>query len=394
MNVAIFTDNDFAKVNGVTTSLRAAVRHAPADIHARVYTASDLPEDRDDYFSTAAPGMRMPFYGDMRMYLPSFRTLLRRVRQDRIDLLHFTTPGPVGLAALFVAWRTGLRMVGSFHTDLAAYTERLSGSPRLGALMREYLRWPYGRCERVFVPSDSTRQLLVAGRINPSRIHLWTRGVDTELFTPRKRSAALRERWRVCDRRPAVIYAGRLSQEKGLHLLRGVASALHRRGAEHRLVLVGDGPYRRELQAELPDAIFTGTLAPRDVAVALASADVFLFPSDTDSAGNVVLEAQASGLPTIVSDRGGPHEYIRPGVTGVVCEGGDAEAFGHAAAQLLRDRGRRAAMGEAARRHAGTLGWDAALAPLYRAYLEIGARGLRVEGRPTGSSAPAAGAAA
>jgi glycosyltransferase involved in cell wall biosynthesis len=394
MNVAIFTDNDFAKVNGVTTSLRAAVRHVPAGIHARVYTASDLAEDRDDYFATAAPGVRMPFYGDMRMYLPSFRRLLRRVREDRIELIHFTTPGPVGLAALFVAWRTGLRMVGSFHTDLAAYTERLSGSPRLGALMREYLRWPYGRCERVFVPSESTRQLLVAGRINPSRIHLWTRGVDTELFAPQKRSRALRERWRVGDTRPALIYAGRLSKEKGLRLLPAVTSAMHRRGAEHRLVLVGDGPYRRELQAQLPDAVFTGTLPPSEVATALASADAFLFPSDTDSAGNVVLEAQACGLPTIVSDRGGPHEYIQPGITGIVCPGGDADAFGHAAAQVLRNRGLHRAMAGAARRHAETLGWDAALAPLYRAYLEIGLCGLRTEGRSTGSSAPAAGAAA
>jgi glycosyltransferase involved in cell wall biosynthesis len=390
MNVAIFTDNDFAKVNGVTTSLRAAIRHAPPGIHARVYTASDLAIDGDDYCSIAAPGIRMPFYADMRLYLPSFRALLRRVREDHVDLLHFTTPGPVGLAAQFVAWRTGLRMVGSFHTDLAAYTERLSGSPRLGAMMREYLRWPYGRCERVFVPSESTRRLLVAGRINPSRIHLWTRGVDTELFTPQKRSAALRERWHVCDKRPALIYAGRLSKEKSLHLLRGVTSAIYQRGVEHRLVLVGDGPYRRELAAALPDAVFTGTLTPREVATALASADVFLFPSDTDSAGNVVLEAQACGLPAIVSDRGGPHEYIQPDVTGVVCPGGDAEEFGHAAARLLRDDGRRRAMGEAARRHAGTLGWDAALAPLYRGYLEVGATALEAAGRPTGSSAPAA----
>lgn len=394
MNVAIFTDNDFAKVNGVTTSLRAVVRHAPEGIHPRVYTASDLAEDRDDYFALSAPGMRMPFYGDMRMYMPSFRALLRRVRADRVDLLHFTTPGPVGLAALFVAWRTGLRMVGSFHTDLAAYTERLSGSARLGALMRAYLRWPYGRCERVFVPSQSTRELLVSARINPSRIHLWTRGVDSDLFSPQKRAAALRERWRVCDRRPALVYAGRLSKEKGLHLLRSIGFALHRRGVEHRLVLVGAGPYRRELQEELPDAVFMGTLAPRDVATALASADVFLFPSETDSAGNVVLEAQASGLPAIVSDRGGPREYIRDGHTGVVCPAGDSEAFGHAAALLLRERGRRRAMGQEARRHAAALTWPAAMAPLYGAYAELGARRSAVPARPGGSSAPAADAVA
>lgn len=394
MNVAIFTDNDFAKVNGVTTSLRAAIRYAPAGIHPRIYTASDLAEQTVDYFATASPGIRLPFYGDMRIYLPSIRTLLHRTRADRVDLIHLTTPGPVGLAALFCAWRTRLPIVGSFHTDLAAYTERLSGSSRLGAWMREYLRWPYGRCERVFVPSESTRALLEAGRIAPGKIELWRRGVDSTMFCPIRRSAVLRDRWRVCERRPAVIYAGRLSKEKGLHLLRGVVTALHRRGVEHRLILVGDGPYRAELAAQLPDAVFTGTLRPADVATALASSDVFLFPSDTDSAGNVVLEAQASGLPTIVSDRGGPREYIRPGETGLVCAAGDAESFGHAAACLLRDGTRRRAMGLEARRHAATLTWDAAMAPLYRAYVELAAQRSLAIGPSTGSSAPAAGATA
>ena len=396
MNVGIFTDNDFAKVNGVTTSLKAVVRYAPQDIKPRIYTASDYPEERPDYFAASGWGMGMPFYKDMHLHLPWLGTLLRQVREDRIDLLHLTTPGPLGLAALFVAWRTGLRIVGSFHTDLAAYAARLSGSARLGVLMREYLRWPYGRCERVFVPSESTRQLLIDGHIDRSKIRLWTRGVDTQLFSPTKRSSILRQRWRVCDRRPAVIYVGRLSREKGLSMLPAIVSAMHRHGVEHRLVLVGDGPMRRELQELLPDAIFTGTLAPLEVATALASSDVFLFPSDTDSAGNVVLEAQACGVPPLVSTSGGPKEYIRPYLTGMVCEAGDAHAFGRVAAQLLRDPVRRLAMGQAARRHAETLKWESALAPLYQAYTEVGAHGEPANRHIPGTSAPAAagGAAA
>lgn len=394
MNVAIFTDNDFAKVNGVTTSLRAVLRHVPEGVHAKIYTASDLGEDREDYFAAASFGMRMPYYPDMRLYTPWFGTFLRRVRDERIDVLHFTTPGPVGLAALMIARRTGLPMVGSFHTDLAAYTERLSGSRRLGALMAQYLRWPYGRCERVFVPSESTRRLLIDGRIAPSRIELWTRGVDTAQFAPARRSALLRARWRVCDRRPAVIYVGRLSREKGLELLPAIASALHRRGLEHRFVLVGDGPIRRDLQAQLPDAVFTGTLSHGDVAVALASADVFVFPSDTDSAGNVVLEAQACGVPAIVSTAGGPREYIVHGVTGQACQAGNAEAFGCAIAALLHDPVRRRRMAEAARAHAETLRWDAALAPLYRAYAELAAMRLRSGQLRSADATPAAGVTA
>jgi len=374
MNVAIFTDNDFGKVNGVTTSLKAVLRHAPEGIRPRIYTAAGDAESGADYFAVRSLGMGIPFYGEMTMYWPRTLRLLRETRRDRIDVVHLTTPGPVGLAAMFVARREGLPMVGSFHTDLAAYTERLSGSPRLGALMREYLRWPYGRCARVLVPSESTRALLAGAKIRADTIAVWPRGVDTQTFAPSHRSVSLRERWGASGVRPAVLYVGRISKEKGLDLLPRIQAALLRHGVDHRLILVGDGPLRSTLSASLRDAVFTGTLTPAGVAEAMASADLFLFPSDTDAAGNVVLEAQACGLPVIVASRGGPREYIRPDETGLVCPAGDADRFGHAAATLLRNPQRRRAMGEAARAHALTLRWESALAPLYQAYLDVAGR--------------------
>jgi len=374
MNVAIFTDNDFGKVNGVTTSLKAVLRHAPEGIRPRIYTAAGDAESGADYFAVRSLGMGIPFYGEMTMYWPRTLRLLRETRRDRIDVVHLTTPGPVGLAAMFVARREGLPMVGSFHTDLAAYTERLSGSPRLGALMREYLRWPYGRCARVLVPSESTRALLAGAKIRADTIAVWPRGVDTQTFAPSHRSVSLRERWGASGVRPAVLYVGRISKEKGLDLLPRIQAALLRHGVDHRLILVGDGPLRSTLSASLRDAVFTGTLTPAGVAEAMASADLFLFPSDTDAAGNVVLEAQACDLPVIVASRGGPREYIRPDATGLVCPAGDADRFGHAAATLLRNPQRRRAMGEAARAHALTLRWESALAPLYQAYLDVAGR--------------------
>ena len=373
MKVAIFTDNDFGKVNGVTTSLKAALRYAPEGIRPRIYTACAEAESSSDYLAVRSVGMAIPFYGEMTMYWPRAMRLLRQARQDRIDVVHLTTPGPVGLAAMFVARRAGLPMIGSFHTDLAAYTERLSGSPRLGALMREYLRWPYGRCARVLGPSESTRALLVGGKIRAARSPSG-RAASIADVRPAHRSVSLRERWGVSGARPAVIYVGRISKEKGLDLLPRIEAALLRHGVDHRLILVGDGPMREGLAASLRDAVFTGTLPPAGVAEAMASADLFLFPSDTDAAGNVVLEAQACGLPVVVSSRGGPREYIRPDDTGVVCPAGDAERFGHVAAALLRTPQRRRAMGEAARAHALTLRWESALAPLYRTYLEVAGR--------------------
>ena len=375
MNVAIFTDNDFNKVNGVTAALRAVLQYAPDGIRPCIYTASEFGDEGPGYFAPRSFGLAVPFYRDMRMYVPRPKQYLRRMRRDRIDLIHLTTPGPIGLAAVYIAWRMGLAMVGSFHTDLAAYTTQFSGSRLLGTLMERHLFWTYSQCDRVLVASESSRELLLNGRTNPRGIDLWWRGVDTDLFSPAKRSPALRERWRVCERRPAIVYVGRLSREKGLGILRAVQSALYRRGVEHRLIVVGDGPFRRELQTELPDAVFTGMLRPADVAIAMASADLFLLPSDSDTAGDAVLEAQASGLPALVSSLGGPQEYIRPGETGMVCEAGSGEAFGHAAALVLRDAQQHRRMSEAARAHALTLRWETTLAPLYRAYGEVVAFG-------------------
>ena len=242
MNVAIFTDNDFGKVNGVTTTLTAALDCAPAGIQLRVYTAAALPVETADYLALKSVAVPIPFYSEMDMFVPRFRAYLDRAREDRIDLVHLTTPGPIGLAAMHTAWRLQLPMVGSFHTDLAAYTAVLSGSRRLGALMREYMRWVYGKCVRVLVPSEATRRLLVDAKTRPDRIEIWQRGVDTSLFSPERRSRELRSQWHVSDNRPALLYVGRLSREKGLDLLPVLQRRLYERHFEHRFIIVGDGP--------------------------------------------------------------------------------------------------------------------------------------------------------
>jgi glycosyltransferase involved in cell wall biosynthesis len=375
MKVAIFTDNDFDKVNGVTTTLRAVLQHAPANMDLRIYTCDGVGIESPDYLGLQAFGIGIPYYREMKMYVPPFRRFLRHAIADGVRLVHYTTPGPVGFAALWVASRLNLRVVGSFHTDLAEYTRMLSGSRRLGDLMHQYMKWPYGKCERIFVPSEATRELLLRGKIASSKIEIWRRGVATTQFNPARRSAALREHWGVTDSKPALLYVGRLSREKGLVLLDPLARALDAAGTSHRLVLVGDGPMRHELRSTCRDAVFAGTLAPDDVAVAMASADAFVFPSQTDTAGNVVLEAQASGLSVLVTDRGGPRENMRPGETGFVC--GDLPEFVRRATDVLRCAEKRRRFGEAARQYSLTRRWDAALEPLYRSYGALGAAPVR-----------------
>ena len=175
-----------------------------------------------------------------------------------------------------------------------------------------------------------------------------------------------------------LLYAGRVSREKGLAALPGVSARLDHARIPHRWVIVGDGPFRSELERRLPRAVFMGTLAHRDVGEPMASADLFVFPSRTDTAGNVVLEAQASGLPVLVSDEGGPKENIHRGVSGLVCGKATAAELADAITTLAPDRSRRTSMCEAARAYAFTRGWDAALEPLYRAYRKVAARASRL----------------
>jgi glycosyltransferase involved in cell wall biosynthesis len=372
MNVAVFTDNDFDKVNGVTTTLTAVLTHAPADLGVRIYTAAPHQVDQPQYLALRSLGVPIPFYAEMRMYIPRVRAYLRHALADHIDLVHLTTPGPLGLVALRVALRLKVPIVGSFHTDLAAYTATLSGSPRLGALMREYMRWLYNRCDRVLVPSAHTRRMLVAARCHSHKIGVWRRGVDTELFHPAKRSRQLRDAWHVSERRPAILYVGRVSAEKGLGLLPAIQQRLHARGIQHRFIIVGQGAMMGTLQAAMWDTEFTGVLSRLAVAEAFASADLFVFPSRTDTAGNVVLEAQASGLPVVASSAGGPGEQMIAGRTGLLCETDDPEEWASAMTSIVRDPSRYRAMAGEARAYAVSRRWSETLQPLYAAYRDLG----------------------
>ncbi|HUL73258.1 MAG TPA: glycosyltransferase family 1 protein [Vicinamibacterales bacterium] len=373
VRVAVFTDNDFDKVNGVTTTLKAVLQFSECAA-PRVYTASDLGAESDRYLAVSARGVGLPWYREMRIYWPPLRTFARALRRDRIQVVHVTTPGPVGLAGRWLAERLRLPLVGSYHTHLGDYAATFSGSRRLGGVLERYMRWCYAPCDPILVPSEAAREVLASRGYVRERLQIWSRGVDVTRFSPERASAELRRAWRADDRRPAILYAGRLSREKGLDLVGPLQRELARRGVAHQFVFAGDGPMRSELEAVCPDGVFLGSLSHDRVAVAMASSDLLFFPSTTDTLGNVVLEAQASGLPVVVSDVGGPQQQMIRRATGVVCRAGDVAAFANALAMLLRTPDRRREMGRQARRYAETRGWPRALAPLTAAWRAAAAR--------------------
>src|SRR5262245_13236327 len=282
MRVAIFTDNDFGKVNGVTTSLKAVLQFANGGAVPRVYTAADVGVRTPAYCALRSIGMGLPCYREMRIYLPRVRAFARELRRDGVDVVHVTTPGPVGVAARWLAARLHVPLVGSYHTELGEYAAMLSGSRRLGHAVERFVRWYYKPCQTLLVPSGATRALLVERGYDASRLRVWGRGVDVGRFAPTRALTTLRTAWRAGPACPAILYAGRLSREKGLAMVAPIRQKLLAHGLAHRFVFAGDGPMRRELEQLCPDGVFLGSLPHDQVGAVMASADMFLFPSATD----------------------------------------------------------------------------------------------------------------
>ncbi len=319
------------------------------------------------------PRMPLNYYPGLYFDLvPLDDTVLHLVRDRPPDVIHVATPGHIGITGLYLSMKLPRPVIGSYHTELPQYvSQRLTAylgdsfeddeeartyvSEVSQALTWDYLACFYNHCLKVLVPSRFTSQQ-VAQRLRPP-LELMPRGVDTKTFQPGHRTRP--------GGPPRVLYVGRLAVEKNL----GWLVRFGQRHPEVDLQLVGDGPERDALRAALPHATFPGFLRDEALATAYADADVFAFPSLTETFGNVVLEAQASGLPAIVGDQGGPQEIIEPGRTGLVAA--TAEQFESHLMALLNDTDRRRTFGAAARARAAQRSWDEVFARLYQQYHSV-----------------------
>lgn len=314
-------------------------------------------------------GMPIPGYTQLQFGLPAYRRLLAYWRDQRPDSLYLATEGPLGWSALRAARRLGIPVISGFHTNFRQYVEHY----RLGLLsspLTAYLRWFHNQTLAT-LSASSTQQQALSG-MGITNAMLLGRGVDCELFHPRHRDPQLRQRWGVRDGDIVLLHVGRLAAEKNLQLLQ--RSWEHTRKHSHgdkrvRMVVVGDGPQREILQRQMPEAVFTGALTGADLAAAYASADVFLFPSLTDTFGNVVIEAMASGLAVIAFDTAAAHQHIRDRYSGCLAAPGNEPQFLDNMAWLLGDRERGRSVRLHARHRACQLDWSAVLRR-FEGYLE------------------------
>jgi glycosyltransferase involved in cell wall biosynthesis len=275
--------------------------------------------------------------------------------QYRPDVAYVATQGPLGWSAVSVARSLGIPIFSGFHTNFDSYAKHYhAGWLRL--FIVRYLRSFHNRTAGTLVPSDSLRDRL--SDMGLKNISVLARGVDSRLFAPERRSSALRRMWRAARSDLVVLYVGRIAAEKNIGLAIDAYRAMQRVNNAVKFVLVGDGPLRAALQNKYPDLIFCGVQTGEQLAKYYASADVFLFPSETETFGNVTLEAMASGLVVVAYDYAAAHLHIRAGETGVLAPHGDAKAFLESATEVAREsQAALAALRRRARAQAASMDW-------------------------------------
>ena len=319
------------------------------------------------------PSVSLPARPEYRFALGLGRRAAERLRAFRPHLIHIAlSPDLIGLAALRLARRMNVPAVASYHTRFETYLEHYWYAAGFAGLLRGYLRRGFSACREVYVPSLSMIDALVADGYR-NNLRLWPRGVDAARFDPAKRSNAWRRAQGISDNDAVVTFVSRLVREKQLDTLAASLRLLKARGVAHRCLIVGDGPERAFLERELPDARFTGFLDGEALATAYASSDVFVFPSETETFGNVTLEAMASGLAAVCADATGSRCLIEQGVSGYLVAPRDPGAFADAIARLTDDAALRRKMGQAARSRSLAFSWDASMEQLlgcYQALLE------------------------
>jgi glycosyltransferase involved in cell wall biosynthesis/predicted metal-dependent phosphoesterase TrpH len=286
----------------------------------------------------AVAEVEIPLYPGLRVGVPGVPAVVDALAEGRYELLHVCAPGPAGVAGALTGRMLGLPLAGSYHTELTAYAQLRSGDPRVVLGMQLALGAFYGQCGIVLSPSAAADATLGELGVEPDRIGRWDRGVDVARFSP-----ATRDPSRFPADRVNVLYAGRLTREKGVDLLADAFLAARAREPRLHLVLAGGGPEEERLRARLGHAAtFLGWLDGEELAASYASADLFLFCSQTDTFGQVVLEAQASGLPVVAVAAGGPAELIADGRSGLLCtprpEALAGAVAGLAGSRAMRDR--------------------------------------------------------
>jgi len=378
-----FTDT-FYDVNGVAQTLQQQVQAAlKNDKHLTIITCDAQAEKTGDGVKNFTPmGVyEIPEYTEQKMYYPPFLEMLDYCFHQGFTHIHSATPGPIGLAALAIAKILKLPLTSTYHTQFPQYAKYLTGDDFIEDLTWKFMIWYYDQMDQIYVSSQNSFDELTERGIKAEKIRIIPRGINTEIFHPSKRCDILTSHYGVKEEALKFLYVGRVSKEKNLPLLVDAFKTLSTASDKVNLIVVGDGPYAGEMKALLKDypATFTGYLSGEPLCRVYASADLFVFPSTTDTFGNVILEAQASGLPVIVSDLGGPCENMLDRKTGIIVKSDDGAALLSAMQEFAITPGLCSQMSRRAREYMEDRSFDNAFIQSWEFYKEMDTPGSMEE---------------
>lgn len=324
----------------------------------------------------SVPSIPVPGRSDYRLTVGVSRKGWSRLEAFEPDLVHIATPDYAGAQALKWAKARQIPVVSSYHTHFASYLKYFASYNPLYRMdfledtAWRYGRWFYSQVEHVYVPSPSIGNELRSHGITEG-LRIWARGVDADQFSPIHRSQTWRSKQGFCETDVVVTYVGRLVWEKNLDVFATVVEKLTALNIPHKSMVVGDGPARERLGGRLKDTVFTGPLQGEELASAYASSEIFLFPSDTETFGNVTLEAMASGLPTVCANASGSDLLVLNGRTGYLAPSQNSSAFLSSVRRLIEDPNLRQKLGLAARTRAVAFEWKNIMGHLAGYYKEI-----------------------
>ncbi len=359
---AWFTDT-LDDVNGVATTIRkmTAAGAAAGKELTVIVSRGELQTDDIPIKNFKPIGeFELPEYELQKLSFPPILRILDYIQREKFTEIIISTPGPMGLTALLAAKMLNLQTSGVYHTDFPQYIRILTEDGFLESAAWRYMHWFYGQLDTVFVNSEEYRQRWIRRGLDPAKLRIFPRGLDTELFTPARREPSFWEKFGATNGQVRLLYVGRISREKDLDVLADAYRRLRDQGLPVQLFVVGHGPYSEAFAESLPEAFFTGYLTGKELAAAYASADIFVFPSTTDTFGNVIIEAQASGVPVVVSDSGGPKELVEDKTNGLITRSRDVDDFTRAIRALVIDPALRERMGSSARESVTDRSWPGA----------------------------------
>lgn len=359
--LGLVTETFYPEINGVSNTLKFLVEGmTQRDIQVLIIRpkqhAQDKPLDYTNNRTLTVPGLPIPGYSSLKFGLPLRRRIQKALKHSGCQAVYIATEGPLGLAALRAAKRLGLPVLSGFHTNFHQYFEHYHLA-FLRKLVFRYLRSFHNACSGTLVPTQIQAESLKAEGFKNVRI--MARGVDSTLFSPTKRSLELRRGWGVIDDSQVLIYVGRIAHEKNIELALNAAEAFKQLQPNSRFVLVGDGPMRESLSRAHPDCIFAGEKSGEELARYYASADIFLFPSLTDTFGNVVLEAMASGLAVLAFDYAAAGSLIHSDENGKLARYPDETDYLSQIKHMAHRPEAIATLGKKARMTSESLSWEA-----------------------------------